>query len=142
MKRLAIVGSSVLTPHQAVTAWYIIEGLISVYWPEEIVSGGASGIDQAAEDCAFTNGYVRENPDGSQPVKWFRAFEPDVRAWDPPYGQKGFKQRNLEIVSVLERGDQLWRIAKHEGQTTYGSGWTADRAEERLGAANVHRVYL
>ena len=59
-----------------------------------------------------------------------------MKQWDP-VGRYGYKARNVDIV---RNSDVLVRIAKKDKQSTYGSGWTADHAEE-LGK-DVHRIWI
>jgi hypothetical protein len=142
--RLAVVGSQKISRGHAETAWVVIEGLIRMWSPDVVISGGATGIDSVAEAVAKGLGYVPLAPDGETPArctgcppeKWLQIFEPEVRQWDP-LGQYGFKARNEDIAKTC---DVLVRIVKKDDQTTYGSGWTADRAEE-LGK-DVYRIYL
>lgn len=132
--KLAIVGSQSLSDHQAEHVWTLVEGIIVLWEPEEIWSGGATGVDSITEQVAKVYGYREDSPEGMHLV----ICRPDVQAWNP-VGRRGFKARNQEIVNGVDR---LVRISRHLGQITYGSGWTADRAEERLGAENVFRFYV
>lgn len=118
--RLAVVGSVNLTKLQGVIAASIINGFISDYRPELIISGGADGIDALAEllaDIALI------------PTK---IFLPDNKRWEPD----GYKARNTHIA---EDCTHLLCIRTQQS-TTYGSGWTADLAE-RLGKT-VWRVII
>lgn len=110
--RLAIVGSHsrFLTDRQKFRARDIIDQLILDYKPEVIVSGGCSGIDQLAAEVAGEKGVQR------------LIFLPENWCWAP----HGFKERNLKIA---ENCDMLVRIVSQDS-TTYGSGWTRDRAKE------------
>lgn len=137
--KLGIVGNVGIDRRQAELAWLLIDGLIRAWEPEEVWSGGATGIDSVAEECAKNHGYREEGMplrlEGGRLV----ICRPDVNAWDP-VGRRGYKVRNMEIVNGV---DSLVRISKHlGGDRTYGSGWTADRAAERLGEENVFRYYI
>ena len=138
--KLAIVGSQAVNRRQAEQAWVLIEGLIRIWDPDEIWSGGATGIDSVAEAVAMSYDYwtgpVIDGVD--PPVGWFVTCLPEVKQWDP-VGRKGYRARNIEIVHGVDR---LVRVAKKDGQLTYGSGWTADYAEEQLGSDEVFRYYI
>lgn len=140
MVKLGIVGNVAIDRRQGELAWHLISGLISVWTPREIWSGGATGIDSVAATVAGNYGY---HDDEHYQEGWslgrLVVCLPDVQAWDP-VGRRGFKARNMEIVNGVDR---LVRISKHDnGDRTYGSGWTADRAEDRLGEENVFRYYI
>lgn len=129
--KLAIVGSQALDRRQGEHVWVLVEGLILAWKPVVIVSGGATGVDSVAETCAKSNGYWEE-------LNTLVVCRPEVHSWDP-VGKRGFKARNMEIVNQVDR---VVRISKHLNQNTYGSGWTADYAEEQLGPENVFRWYV
>lgn len=133
--RVAVVGSQVINRRQAEHAWLLIEAVLGLWKPDEVWSGGATGVDSVAEAVAASLGYRTE--DGA--LRTLVVCKPDVNVWEPAGGKRGFKARNLEIANGV---DKLVRISKHEGQRTYGSGWTADQAEERLGSENVFRYYI
>lgn len=105
--RLAIVGSTKLVG--SIAAWRVINEVLDRYEPDVVVSGGAVGIDQMAAEMARKRGI--------EVVEHL----PKTQRW-----HDGFKPRNLLIANDC---DALVRIAKR-GATTYGSGWTRDRAEE------------
>lgn len=134
--KLAVVGSQSITRRQGETAWFIIEGLIAVFNPTVVISGGATGIDSVAEAVAKGLGYHTYDPSYLGEQKGILIFKPEVNQWDP-VGRYGYKARNEDVAKSC---DVLVRLAKKDGQTTYGSGWTADRAEE-LGK-DVHRIWI
>lgn len=104
---LAIVGSVSLAGNKKAQA--VIERVLDELKPEEVVSGGAVGIDTMAANEAKKRGIkVTE-------------FLPAVRNWE-----KGFKPRNLKIA---QHCTALVRIVTPTSKT-YGSGWTRDRAKE------------
>jgi predicted Rossmann fold nucleotide-binding protein DprA/Smf involved in DNA uptake len=107
--RLAVVGSTNVTYPQLLLASKIIRGIL-IEVPSLIISGGAVGIDSLAE--AMAQEYdIR-----------FKAYYPKNNRWEP----EGYKERNLLIA-----GDCTHLLCIRSSQsTTYGSGWTADRAEE------------
>ena len=107
--RLAIVGSTRLAGHPE--AKRIIKAIIEKYKPDVVVSGGAKGIDSMAAAQARALGIeVLE-------------FKPQKQQWNGP---GGFKERNEAIANNCDR---LIRIVAVD-TTTYGSGWTRDRAED------------
>lgn len=105
--RLAIVGSVSLAGNGE--AREAIEQVLDRYRPALVVSGGAKGIDSMAAAAAKRRGI---------PVK---EYLPAVPSWEG-----GYKPRNLLIA---QNCDALVRIVA-VGSTTYGSGWTRDRARE------------
>lgn len=121
MDILAIVGSQRL-PHSwmLTRARTVIEGVLQRQRPDQIISGGAPGIDTLARFIASEHGIP------------MREFLPRNQRWEPD----GFKARNIEIAEACTR---LLCIRSAES-TTYGSGWTADHAD-RLGKL-VWRVML
>lgn len=108
--RLAIVGSTNVTDEQLKVAKALVQGILLFYTPETVISGGASGIDTLAEDEALLMN-----------LKVVIHYPLNQR-WEP----HGFKERNLKIA---EDCTHLLCIRTRQS-TTYGSGWTADRAEE------------
>lgn len=121
--RLAIVGS-VDIAHARKEVMFLCESLL---WSnltvghedDELVSGGADGVDTEAEDAADRFGFRK------------RIFLPRNLHWET-----GFRPRNIEIAEYCER---LVAI-RSRTSTSYGSGWTADYAEE-LGR-EVFRYYV
>lgn len=109
--KLAIVGSTnIFEGKQWNLACLLIESFLRTLDPEEVISGGARGIDTAAKLVATGMGLS------------FKEYLPKVMTWEP----FGFKERNLIIATECTH---LLSI-RSEQSTTYGSGWTADRAEE------------
>lgn len=108
--RLAIVGStSFARPEAWGEARALVRATIERHRPEVVVSGGARGVDTIAREEAEAAGV---------PVV---EHLPARQRWGD-----GYRPRNLRIV---EDCTHLLRVACRES-TTYGSGWTADRAEE------------
>jgi hypothetical protein len=106
---LAIVGSTHFeNPSWLRQADAIIRAEIRSSHPDKIISGGAKGIDLLAKAIAEELGIE------------FEEFKPKQRRWEP----NGFKERNILIAEACSR---LVRIACPKS-TTYGSGWTRDRA--------------
>ena len=106
---LAIVGSTSLAGNAE--AERHIQRVLDVYRPDVLVSGGAVGIDTMAKRAAL-----------ARDIRVVE-FTPEVRRWDG--GDRiGFKQRNVQIAEACDR---LVRSVA-AGSTTYGSGWTRDRA--------------
>lgn len=62
----------------------------------------------------------------------FKGYPPKNNRWEP----EGYKERN---EAIAQRCDVLYRVAVRDSKT-YGSGWTADRAEA-LGKP-VFRFYI
>jgi hypothetical protein len=88
--------------------------------PDLVVSGGADGVDTWGVQTAAEVGVP------------YREFLPKHRRWAPD----GFKARNLRIVEACSR---LLAIRCAEA-TTYGSGWTFDRARERGKPVRLVRI--
>jgi len=125
-KRLAIIGTVVLACQGDVwrasqRASLAIERLC----PDVVISGGAPGCDDLAENCARALGYREEN--GTLII-----HRPRVRRWG---GEGGYRWRDEIIAADCTH---LLRMACRQSRT-YGSGWTADRAEQ-LGAVVVRYV--
>lgn len=107
---LAIVGSTLLAGNEKAQA--IIESVLDEFKPSQVVSGGADGIDTMAAETARARGIdVKE-------------FKPLVKRWAGP---GGFEERNQQIADACTH---LIRIVSSL-TTTYGSGWTRDRAKEQ-----------
>lgn len=107
--RLAVVGSVKVNEQQLKFAKAVIQGVLIFYMPEVVISGGAEGIDSLAESETDLL-YLRK-----------KIFLPKNKRWEP----EGYKERNLKIA-----GDCTHLLCIRSKQsTTYGSGWTADRAE-------------
>lgn len=124
--RLAVVGSTTFDAKGAWwTAEWIIRAAIEHYAPVCIISGGAVGVDSLAKTIAHEWGY--NVADGT-----FVEYLPEHQRWAPD----GFEARNLVIATDCT---QLLRVSCHKSKT-YGSGWTADRAQ-KLGKF-VERVVL
>jgi len=121
---LAIVGSSQLTPVQTQTTQWMIACVLDSLVPEQVVSGGAKGVDTLAEMEAHLVG------------AFFQAILPQHQSWEGGNGLPGYKARNIQIADIC---DQLVCIRSKTAET-YGSGWTADYAEG-LGKP-VRRLYV
>lgn len=106
---LAVVGSVRVDPEQLMTAKAIVQGILLFYMPQRVISGGALGIDTLAEDEALLL-----NLD-------FKKHLPEFPSWE-----HGYKPRNLKIAQECTH----LLCIRTKQSTTYGSGWTADRAEE------------
>ena len=87
----------------------IIEAALDLRRPDQIISGGAIGVDGLAHVVAGERGIP------------FSEYLPRFRRWAPG----GFRERNLLIASACTR----LLCIRSGAATTYGSGWTADRAE-------------
>lgn len=89
-----------------------IELVLTMLTPDRVISGGADGVDDLAEQAAMTLGVP------------FHAIRPRGRypTWD---SVGGFQERNEQIAQECTR---LLRISCAHSRS-YGSGWTADRAE-------------
>lgn len=106
---LAVVGSTKTTDKQLELASKIIRGFF-LEVPRLIISGGAVGIDTLASSMADEYDIPK------------RIHLPKNNRWKPD----GFQDRNLLIATDCTH---LLCIRTSQS-TTYGSGWTADRAEE------------
>lgn len=102
--KLAIVGSIRLKDNKE--AQDKIESVVNTYKPDEVVSGGAIGIDTMAANYAESVGI---------PTK---IFYPRKQEW------WYFRERNVKIAKYCDR---LVRIVSSKSKT-YGSGWTRDYA--------------
>lgn len=121
--RLAIVGTRVLAcPGDRDRTKARAAAAIRRLSPAVVISGGADGTDTLAEQAAVELGYSED--DGT-----LRVFRPRVRRF---HGEGGYRERDEQIAQACTH---LLRIACRQA-TTYGSGWTADRAEG-LGAVVV-----
>ena len=118
--RLAIVGTRVLDcPGDGARAYAMAASAISDLAPAVVISGGADGVDKIAEQAAAAAGY-------SEAAGTLIIHRPRVRRF---HGYGGYRWRD-EIIA--RDCTHLLRIACCQA-TTYGSGWTADRAGQ-LGA--------
>lgn len=106
---LAIVGSTRLVNHPEV--FKEVRRAIFLYRPDEVISGGADGVDSIVKRVALQLGVG------------FREFKPEVHVWDGG-DQIGYMQRNRQIATLCDR---LLRITE-PNPATYGSGWTRDLA--------------
>ena len=121
--RLAIVGTRVLAcPRDRERAKARAAAAIRKLSPDVVISGGADGSDKLGEEAAAELGYSED--DGT-----LRILRPRVRRL---HGPGGFRERDEQIAQACTH---LLRISCQHA-TTYGSGWTADRAEV-LGAVVV-----
>lgn len=107
--RLAVVGSVKINEEQEEFSHAMIQGIFLYYRPALVISGGAKGIDSIAKEEA-----ILMNLDT-------KIYLPNFASWEA-----GYKPRNLQIAEACTH---LLCIRTAQS-TTYGSGWTADRAEE------------
>jgi hypothetical protein len=121
--RLAVVGTRVLAcPGDRERAKTRAAAAIKRLSPGVVISGGADGSDRLGEEAATESGY-------SEDAGTLVILRPRVRRL---HGPGGFRERDEQIAQACTH---LLRIFCQYA-TTYGSGWTADRAEE-LGAVVV-----
>lgn len=127
--RLAIVGSTKFTDRDAYAkAWDLIGAKLTELQPDAVISGGAEGVDWLASVYAQTMGYSLE----AGAAKRLIIHRPNNPRWAPD----GYMVRNLLIA---EDCTHLLAIRCKQA-TTYGSGWTADRAAQM--GKTVWREYL
>lgn len=108
---LAVVGSTkFIHPDALSLARQLILHKMEIFEPEMVVSGGADGIDKLAAFCAEGMGID------------CREYLPTFPRWEP----EGYKARNILVASACT---DLFAIRCHRSRT-YGSGWTADYAQE------------
>lgn len=109
--QLAIVGSTKFENDKESTEWAtdIIEAYLTGLEVEIVISGGAVGIDSLARKIA--------EDFRLQVIEYL----PEFKRWEPA----GYKARNILIADSC---DALLCI-RHFASITYGSGWTADYAE-------------
>lgn len=113
--RLAIVGSQELSDRQAIRATYLIRSWISGNDPRVVISGGCPrGVDALVKEIAADYGYF--------PDEAFIEHLPKVEQWHP----NGYRDRNLKIVMDCTHLVSI----RSSTSTTYGSGWTADKADD------------
>lgn len=123
---LAIVGSRDVPDYQSES---LVKQAILEHGPSVVISGGAKGVDKVAARVAMDLGvsimeFIPREPTWDAPARG----EPMETATDKGLVitvPGGFKQRNEKIA---ETADCLVRISSSTTKT-YGSGWTADRAE-------------
>jgi len=120
--KLAIVGSVRFHTDEEATerATALVRDRIIALSPSLIISGGALGADTIASTLAEE----LEIP--------LREFLPVFQRWEP----EGYKARNLLIAHECTH----LLCVRHRFSHTYGSGWTADRAEEA--GAQVERITI
>lgn len=117
MIRLAIVGTRVLDCRQDREKSRLrIWGAIETLRPDVVISGGAKGIDLLAAEVAVERGY-------SEDVGSLIIHRPSQNKF---HGPGGYLERDELIAQDCTH---LLRVACIAA-TTYGSGWTADRAAE------------
>ncbi len=114
---LAVVGTRVLACRgDAARAGLRIRRAIHALQPACVVSGGAKGVDAIAEAIAIDLGY-------SEDAGTLVVHRPTVRRF---HGPGGYRERDAMIARDCTH---LLRIACIKA-TTYGSGWTADWAQQ------------
>lgn len=123
MFTLAVVGSVDLSERQYRDASLLVRSILEHYdWKHydhfTVVSGGAAGIDSLTEALTIE----LDLP--------FNKFLPEKQEWE------FFKKRNKLIAETC---DHLIMVRSKQSKT-YGSGWTADYAEE-IGK-EVFRYYV
>lgn len=114
--RLAIVGTRVLNhlSDERATRRFI-RRLLRKHQPDEVISGGAPGVDTLVEEEAIKFGY--SEGDG---LVIFRATLFEF------HGKGGYQERDLIIAKACTHMARVHcRLSK-----TYGSGWTAEKAEK------------
>ena len=123
---LAIVGSRDVPDYQSAS---LVKQAILEHNPKVIISGGAKGVDKNAVEIATELGRATIEILASDQTWDMEEYgEPSEvidRLGMSIVVQGGFKQRNEKIAEMC---DCLVRIASATTKT-YGSGWTADRAE-------------
>lgn len=108
---LAVVGSQEFRNPLAIPlATELIARAFAHVHPKLVISGGARGVDELAARVAIAQGFR------------FQALTPRQRRWKPD----GFAERNLAIAHCCT----VLMAIRCAVARTYGSGWTADRAQE------------
>lgn len=127
--KLAVVGSTSFKSESGLeVAADLIFRVIQKHRPDCIVSGGAKGVDSVAREVALSLGYEHVEPhERLDRMGTFCEYLPRVQRWE------GYRERNLVIAQDCTH---LLAIRCAHSRT-YGSGWTADRAEEM--GRQVHR---
>lgn len=125
-KVLAIVGSTTFAkrPSDSFLVHAIVGYALGRYRPEAVVSGGAIGADTIARLTAQAFGYMHRTSSHHAQVATgtVHEFLPVNQQWKP----HGYEQRNLWIAGSCSHLISI----RSRFSSTYGSGWTADRAEE------------
>lgn len=119
---LVIVGSRDLAGND--DAYRAIQREVELHRPQQVVSGGADGIDTMAEEVAYALGY-----DGEQ----VHIELPLIHQWG---GEGGFRWRDARMAQAAECAVRIYS----DTTRTYGSGWTVDTAECR--GARVTRIRI
>jgi hypothetical protein len=115
--RLAIVGTRVLAcPGDLDRVRARVAVAIRRLQPAVVISGGADGVDKAGQDVAEGMGY-------SEAAGTLIVFRPRAGRF---HGPGGYRERDEQIAQACTH---LLR-AGCQAAVTYGSGWTADRAEQ------------
>lgn len=114
--RLAIVGSQLF--HES-WKYNVVDAMIKTFLihqePDVVISGGCkTGVDRSAELLGKWYGYSEE--DGTLII-----HRPNNDQWEP----NGFKKRNIMIAEDCTH----MLCIRDKGSTTYGSGWTANYAD-------------
>jgi hypothetical protein len=105
---LCIVGSKGLDGNEQVDR--IINKMLDKYRPNLVISGEEpTGVDAAAKRLTRSRGFN------------YQGYPPRTKRW-----HDGFKSRNLAMAHACTH---LIRIVSTHS-TTYGSGWTRDRARD------------
>lgn len=119
---LAIVGSTAWTADPATRAVRLIEEILDKYQPHMVISGGAVGVDRWAADAAQRRHI---------PVKEYLPKNP---RWRP----EGYEARNTLIAEACTH---LVAIISPTSKT-FGSGWTANKAESLGKPVERHRISI
>ncbi len=113
--RLAIVGTRILACEgDATRVSERIYELLDDLWVDVVISGGAAGVDEIAENIARLAGYREDD-------RSLIIHRPTVKRWAGP-GE--YQDRNNRIVDDCTH---LVRLSCEQG-TTGGSAYTAARA--------------
>lgn len=117
LRILAVVGTRMLAhPADENLALRRINLAIERLRPHVVMSGDADGVDTCAAFVAQANGY-------SQAEGTLVIHRPTVKRF---HGPGGYRERDERIATECTH---LLRLAC-QSATTYGSGWTADRAQQ------------
>lgn len=108
---LAVVGSrKFVNPDAYRLAEQQLSAALELLDPSRVVSGDADGLDRWAQNYCWTRHYL------------VASYRPTHRRWEPD----GYKERNIRVAQECTHLLSIRCLMT----STYGSGWTADYAQQ------------